>query len=338
MLNEIAEFESYVKDPASRNPRIQPKLFTENFSNSCSLYELDQILLVIARGFIFSAYRNKDFWDSNGILNQEILTNTTTVLMRWCGFVPQNTNNFSHPDNPVRKWFQDYPDADGWLERYWKSHCPKPECEKNQLWEQVVQKRSGILSALDYKGNISTYHSIIALALSQGALKERYLIFKKDDSFTKEKSNAGKRFTYLYQLIPGKDGRIHNLQPKTQERLLKTIVAYLLSKEYHPKGQSSILLKRLRLLNWYSADDAKNDRSIWYYPTCVWKIEPLIPIMEATDPKEHLSFIKLKINQEFLEHFDFHIVEKEQLCDVDREKYWILEDTGHGTGSLKCME
>ena len=131
MLNEIAEFESYVKDPASRNPRIQPKLFTENFSNSCSLYELDQILLVIARGFIFSAYRNKDFWDSNGILNQEILTNTTTVLMRWCGFVPQNTNNFSHPDNPVRKWFQDYPDADGWLERYWKSHCPKPECEKN---------------------------------------------------------------------------------------------------------------------------------------------------------------------------------------------------------------
>lgn len=60
--------------------------------------------------------------------------------------------------------------------------------------------------------------------------------------------------------------------------------------------------------------------------------------MEATDPKEHLSFIKLKINQEFLEHFDFHIVEKEQLCDVDREKYWILEDTGHGTGSLKCME
>ena len=100
MLNEIAEFESYVKDPASRNPRIQPKLFTENFSNSCSLYELDQILLVIARGFIFSAYRNKDFWDSNGILNQEILTNTTTVLMRWCGFVPQNTNNFSHPDNP----------------------------------------------------------------------------------------------------------------------------------------------------------------------------------------------------------------------------------------------
>ena len=31
MLNEILEFEAYVKAPESEKPRIQPKLLTNNF-------------------------------------------------------------------------------------------------------------------------------------------------------------------------------------------------------------------------------------------------------------------------------------------------------------------
>lgn len=33
MLNEILEFEAYVKDPESDTPRIQPKMLTENYES-----------------------------------------------------------------------------------------------------------------------------------------------------------------------------------------------------------------------------------------------------------------------------------------------------------------
>lgn len=60
MLNEILEFEAYVKSPESEKPRIQPKLLTNNFNEDGNLFGIERILIVIARGYIFlSAIRMK---------------------------------------------------------------------------------------------------------------------------------------------------------------------------------------------------------------------------------------------------------------------------------------
>lgn len=89
-------------------------------------------------------------------------------------------------------------------------------------------------------------------------------------SFRRFCKNEKERFSYLYSLKAGDDGKIHTLYEKTRERLLKNIAAYLLSQKYHPKGQTFVLLYRGQLLNWYGIDDAKGARSIWYFPRCVW--------------------------------------------------------------------
>ena len=60
--------------------------------------------------------------------------------------------------------------------------------------------------------------------------------------------------------------------------------------------------------------------------------------MEAHSGDRGWSFIKLSINQEFLEHFEFQLISEEQIADIDKSRYWILEDTGYGTKSLKCLE
>lgn len=54
MLNEKAEFEAYITNPESSSPRIQPKLLTGNFSTDCGLYGIEQILVVLARGYILT--------------------------------------------------------------------------------------------------------------------------------------------------------------------------------------------------------------------------------------------------------------------------------------------
>ena len=48
MLNEILEFEAYVKSPESEKPRIQPKLLTNNFSEDGNLFGIDRILILSA--------------------------------------------------------------------------------------------------------------------------------------------------------------------------------------------------------------------------------------------------------------------------------------------------
>ena len=60
--------------------------------------------------------------------------------------------------------------------------------------------------------------------------------------------------------------------------------------------------------------------------------------MEAHSRDRGWSFIKLSINQEFLEHFEFQLISEEQIADIDKSRYWILKDTGHGTKSLKSLE
>lgn len=45
MLNEMLEFEAYVKSPESEKPRIQPKLLTNNFSEDGNLFGIERILI-----------------------------------------------------------------------------------------------------------------------------------------------------------------------------------------------------------------------------------------------------------------------------------------------------
>ena len=153
-----------------------------------------------------------------------------------------------------------------------------------------------------------------------------------------KKFHTLERFSYLYSLKAGNDGKIHTLYEKTRERLLKNIAAYLLSQKYHPKGQTFVLLYRCQLLNWYGIDDAKGARSIWYFPRCVWGLETKEQIMEAYSRESQWNFIKFSVNQAFLSYFDFHLIDPSQACDVDTSKYWILQDMGHGAKSLRCLK
>ena len=86
----------------------------------------------------------------------------------------------------------------------------------------------------DYAEDHITLDSVIANAINRGPLRERYMVLRKDRSATPAKKEK-ERFTYLYSMKPGKDGKIHSLQEKTREKLLKNIAMYLLSREYHPK-------------------------------------------------------------------------------------------------------
>lgn len=173
-------------------------------------------------------------------------------------------------------------------------------------------------------------------AINRGPLRERYMVLRKDRSDTPTEKEK-ERFTYLYSMKPGKDGKIHSLQEKTREKLLKNIAMYLLSREYHPKEQKFILLYGDKLLEWYGLDDYKRERKKWYFPECVWGNPDEKPIMEVYSQEKGWQFVKMAINQEFLEYFEFRIIDEEQIKDYDKSKYWIIKDTGHGQGSLKCI-
>lgn len=85
MLNERAEFEAYITNPESSSPRIQPKLLTGNFSTDCGLYGIEQILVVLARGYIFDTYREDEIY-SDGFVRPELLSDAKLFLQRWLGF------------------------------------------------------------------------------------------------------------------------------------------------------------------------------------------------------------------------------------------------------------
>lgn len=80
MLNEILEFEAYAKSPESEKPRIQPKLLTNNFSEDGNLFGIERILIVIARGYIFSKCHQNEIYNSDGMVNNELLNDARVIL------------------------------------------------------------------------------------------------------------------------------------------------------------------------------------------------------------------------------------------------------------------
>ena len=201
MLNEKAEFEAYITNPESSSPRIQPKLLTGNFSTDCGLYGIEQILVVLARGYIFDTYREDEIY-SDGFVRPELLNDTKLFLQRWLGF------HFEHANSPERNPAPSYRrqasngtdyfrESDGWFKKYWMAHCEKNEKEKETLWKNLETKWTETLSVNDYRENQITLNSVIAQALNRGSLKEQYLVFRKDPSGAPVK-NKKERF-YLIE-------------------------------------------------------------------------------------------------------------------------------------------
>jgi hypothetical protein len=67
------------------------------------------------------------------------------------------------------------------------------------------------------------------------------------------------------------------------------------------------------------------------------KGEGKAPIMTAISSARGWNFIKLTIDNDFIAKYDIKLIDVKDANSVDREKYWIIKDTGHGVGSLKCI-
>jgi len=317
MLNEFLEFQAYVKEPRSEKPRIQPKYFTGSFSENGELNGLEQILTVIARGVLFPCDGQKDNAQANDTKEGRI-EDTIEILRRWCGF--DDIESGEREDAFVRKWFMDYPEAEGWLHTYWNYHfdkCKKSPKAKDELWKNAKKRKEVLEGTHDYMWNKISYKNVIANALELGPLRERYLVLKKDKNQNKVKEK--KIFEYLYQMREGSSKK----QEKTQHRFLKQIAAYLILQEQHPKGQEEVFLRKGPLLGWYGKDDPNGEKSSWCIEDMWWNDKPIFSI------KGSGSYIKLIVDLEYLRTFDFRIIKPDEI-EKYRKDYWILKDCGHG--------
>ena len=332
MINEILEFEAYVTSPDSDTPRIQPKMLTNNFNSTGDLYGLEHILTMIARGFIFGFFFNEDKFSEDGTINAQLLDSTKSVLFHWLGF--KCANDYSADRDALDKWYKKYPQADGWLNKYYMKHCCKKD--KTKLWDGLEEKWTGSLQDGDYRVSGYSINDVIANALELGELKEHCMLIKKDSEIMKS-AKLKDRFKYLYHLDIESQGT--NLQEKTVERLLKNIAAYLHLRRNHPENQRYVLLNRLQLLCWYGLDDNKNESGSWYFTKCVFDDgDKAKPIMTAISSQSGWRFIKLIIDNDFISKYDIGLIDAKDINSVDREMYWIIKDNGHGVGSLKCVE
>lgn len=324
MLNEFLELEAYVTEPKSDVPRIQPYLLTDSFGDSKELDGLEQILTTIARGFIFLDNK-RTLYAEDGLINEKLLVDTIWILQRWCGF--GNSEVQESEDSSIGKWIRQYPDADGWLREYWKYHFNKGGKKKGTkktceaLWKDVAKKWDKRLNEeWDYRAKSINFKNVIANALEMGPLQKRYFVFRKDLKKIPVKEKA--TFDYLYEVAEGKSKPNINKKMK----FLKNIAAYLALLEYYPKGQKEVLLERGQLLGWYGQDDAKGDNSIWYFDNLLWRGKPIF--IRNWHVKLRVKFL---VNPEFLEEFDFRLIEESEIEDYKAfDDYWILEDCGHG--------
>jgi hypothetical protein len=332
MINEILEFKAYVISPESDLPRIQPKMFTNNFSSTSELYGLEHILTMIARGFIFGNYSEDGIFLEDGSVNEQQLETIKSVLFRWLGF--DCVKKYEADGEALEKWYEKYPQADAWLKKYYRKHCGRKD--KAKLWSKLEEKWSDSLQGGDYKASQYSMNDVIANALAHGALKEQCMLIKKDSVDIKS-AKLKERLKYLYRVED--HGRQTSLQEKTVERLLKNIAAYLYLRSNHPRDQKYVLLNRIQLLCWYGLDDNKNESGSWYFSKCVFGEEDHAkPIMTAVSSQRGWKFIKLMIDDEFISKFDIRLIDVNEMDAVDREKYWIMKDHGHGVGSLRCVE
>ena len=332
MLNEILEFESYIKTPTSDNHRLQPKMLTDDFGSAGNLYGLEHILTTIARGFIFGNFYDTDKVSDDGMISNNLIVTVDNILFSWLGF--ECAKDYVGDADAINKWNKKYPQADGWLKNYYEKHCTKKD--KAKRWAKIEEERSKYLMGEDYRLSVVSINNIIANALELGPLKEQCMIIKKD-SVSVKSVKLKDRFQYLFCLDENK--KAANPQEKTVERFLKNIAAYLYLKDNHPQGQKFVLLDRIQLLCWYGLDDNKNEADSWYFKRFLFdKCDSRVPIMTAMSGDRGWNFIKLMIDNDFIAKYDIKLIDADEIESVDKEKYWIIKDNGHGVGSICCLE
>ena len=332
MLNEILEFKSYITAPTSDTPRLQPKMLTDDFGSTGNLYGLEHILTIIARGFIFGDFYDADKVSDDGMISDNLIATVGNILFSWLGF--ECAKDYVGNADAINKWNKKYPQADGWLKKYYMKHCTKKDAVKR--WVKIEEERSKYLMGEDYRLSVVSINNIIANALELGPLKEQCMVIKKDSSSVKS-TKLKDRFQYLFCLDENK--KAANPQEKTVERFLKNIAAYLYLKENHPVGQKFVLLDRIQLLCWYGLDDNKNEADSWYFKRFLFdKCDSKVPIMTAMSGDRGWNFIKLMIDNDFIAKYDIKLIDVDEIESVDKEKYWIIKDNGHGVGSICCIE
>ena len=332
MLNEILEFESYITNPTSDTPRLQPKMLMDDFGSTGNLYGLEHILTIIARGFIFGDFYDADKVSDDGMISDDFVATVVHILFSWLGF--ECANDYAGDMDAIRKWNKKYPQAAGWLKHYYVKHCPKKDKEKR--WAKIEEKWTESLQGFDYRLNVVSINNIISNAIELGPLREQYMVIKKDSTSIKS-AKLKDRFKYLFCLDESK--KAANPQERTVERFLKNIAAYLYLKDNHQDGQKYVLLDRIQLLCWYGLDDNKNEADSWYFKRFLFdKCDSKVPIMTAMSGDRGWNFIKLMIDNDFIAKYDIKLINADEIESVDKEKYWIIKDNGHGVGSICCLE
>ncbi len=333
MINELIEFESYITTPTSDTPRLQPNMLTDNFGSAGSLFDLEHILTIVARGIIYGDFYNGRKITDDGLISYALLFTVDNILFSWLGFVC--ADDYIGDEDAIKKWNDKYPEADGWLKKYYEKHCTKKD--KAKRWAKIEEERSKYLQGDDYRLSVASIDNIVANALEQGPLKEQCMVIRKDLSPIKS-TKLKDRFKYLFCI--DESAKSANPQDKTVERFLKNIAAYLYLRDNHPKGQKYVLLDRIQLLCWYGLDDYKNESDNWYFKRFLFDKgdDRKVPIMTALSGDRGWNFIKLTIDNDFIEKFDIRLIEADEKDSIDRENYWIIEDHGHGVGSFCCVE
>ena len=332
MINELLEFKSYITAPTSDTPRLQPKMLTDDFGSTGNLYGLEHVLTIIARGFIFGDFYDADKVSDDGMISDNLIATVGNILFSWLGF--ECAKDYVGNADAINKWNKKYPQADGWLKKYYMKHCTKKDAVKR--WVKIEEERSKYLMGEDYRLSVVSINNIIANALELGPLKEQCMIIKKD-SVSVKSTKLKDRFQYLFCVDESK--KAANPQERTVERFLKNIAAYLYLKENHPVGQKFVLLDRIQLLCWYGLDDNKNEADSWYFKRFLFdKCDSKVPIMTAMSGDRGWNFIKLIIDNDFIAKYDIKLIDADEIESVDKEKYWIIKDNGHGVGSICCLE
>lgn len=320
MLNEYLEFEAYVTNPTSPNPRVQPKLLTDHFKKGSYLIGIEPVMTMVARGFIF--FDEKAERKESNL--QEIIDDTRELLHRWTGFT--DNDNIKRTDNVrIEEWLKKFPEADSWLKNYWEFQnktVNKKEKADDELWKELENKWNSRLStSMDYCAATFNYNNIIANAMEAGPLKHRYLAVKKKIFVEQTGFDWPKRaeewYSYLFDYVK-------NRQEDSYMKIMKIIAAYLIKRESHPAGQNEVWIRNGELAGWYGLDDGKNGAGTFYPPRALWKDRQIY-----TRESLRQSFSKLSVDSEYLKEFDYRIIEKDE-ADEYRETHWILDDLGPG--------
>lgn len=326
MLNEFLEFESYITAPQSDSPRLQPKYLTNSFGPDYKLNQIDQVLTIIARGVLFSYNDNPE----------DRIKFTIEILGRWCGLVKKEETE----SQAVKEWFKGHPEADGWLEEYWKYHFlqeksnvfkkENDEEKANEEWSACIEKWRTSFTEKDYTSESSTFNNIIANALAQGPLSEKYCLVKKNEKETCTNFKSRTKDMTLKEEMEILD-YLFDCSNKTHAtnklKMLRNIVAFLIWQEEHPGKQKEVLLKKGRLLGWYGLDDSSGKAKIWCLDNFSWNGNPIIQRNTYDD------FTKFSIASDYLNIFDFKLIDPTQekvYMEKYSDDYWILKDEGHG--------